>query len=168
MPRSSAETPRPTQHPDALDLVLRGYAAFLKPLTPESYAEAIGYFERALALDPGFVAAEASLAGALAGRVLEGMTGTRAADLERAEALSEAANCRTRKNGRNLPMMDGIAHAIATCDRIERALTVAAGRTKHALVEMQIELQNMLDAINADRAARGVSPLDVTLPRPPQ
>ena len=65
-------------------------------------------------------------------------------------------------------MMDGIAHAIATCDRIERALTVAAGRAKHALVEMQIELQNMLDAINADRAARGVSPLDVTLPRPPQ
>jgi hypothetical protein len=122
-------------------LVLRGHAAFLKPLTPESYAEAIGYFERALALDPGFVAAEASLAGALAGRVLEGMTGTRAADLERAEALSEAANCRTRKNGRNLPMMDGIAHAIATCDRIERALTVAAGRAKHALVE------------NADRTA---------------
>jgi hypothetical protein len=30
---------------------------------------------------------------------------------------------------------------------------------------MQIELQNMLDAINADRAARGVAPLDLTLPR---
>ena len=39
-------------------------------------------------------------------------------------------------------MMDGVAHAIATCDRIERGLTVAAGRAKHALVEMQIELQN--------------------------
>jgi len=52
-------------------------------------------------------------------------------------------------------MMDGITHAIATCDRIERGLTDAAGRAKHALAEMQIELQNMLDAINADRAVRG-------------
>ena len=60
-------------------------------------------------------------------------------------------------------MMDGITHAIATCDRIERGLTDAAGHAKHALAEMQIEL--MLDAINADRAARGVAPLDVTLPR---
>jgi len=50
-------------------------------------------------------------------------------------------------------MMDGITHAIATCDRIERGLTDAAGHAKHALAEMQIELQNMLDAINADRAA---------------
>ena len=65
-------------------------------------------------------------------------------------------------------MMDGVTHAIATCDRIERGLTNAVDRAKHALVEMQIELQNMLDAINADRAARGVSPLDVTLPRLPQ
>jgi tetratricopeptide (TPR) repeat protein len=59
-----AETARPTQHPDALDFILRGHAAFLKPLTPESFAEAISYFERALALDPGSVAAQASLAGA--------------------------------------------------------------------------------------------------------
>jgi TolB-like protein/class 3 adenylate cyclase len=86
-----AETARPTQHPDALDFILRGHAAFLKPLTPESFAEAIGYFERALALDPGSVAAQASLAGSLAGRVMEGMTDTRAADLERAEALARQA-----------------------------------------------------------------------------
>ena len=65
-------------------------------------------------------------------------------------------------------MMDGITHAIATCDRIERGLTDAAGHAKHALAEMQIELQNMLDAINTDRAARGVAPLDVTLPRLPR
>ena len=65
-------------------------------------------------------------------------------------------------------MMHGITHAITTCDRIERRLTDAADRAKHALAEMQIGLQNMLDAINADRAARGVPPLDVTLPRLPQ
>jgi tetratricopeptide (TPR) repeat protein len=44
-------------------------------------------FERGLALDPGSVEARASLAGSLAG-VMEGMTDTRAADLERAEALA--------------------------------------------------------------------------------
>src|SRR6516164_62490 len=33
-------------------------------------------------------------------------------------------------------------------------LTDATGRAKRALAEMQIELQNMLDEINADRAAR--------------
>src|SRR5215471_17011416 len=86
-----AETARPTARPDALDLILRGRAAFLKPLSRETFDEAIGYFERALALDPGSVAAQASLAGSLAGRVLEGMTDTRAADLERAEELAREA-----------------------------------------------------------------------------
>jgi len=86
-----AETARPTARPDALDLILRGRAAFLKPLSRETFDEAIGYFERALALDPGSVAAQASLAGSLAGRVLDGMTDTRAADLERAEALARQA-----------------------------------------------------------------------------
>ena len=65
-------------------------------------------------------------------------------------------------------MMEDITHAIAACVRIEHGLTDAAGRKKHALAEMQIELQNILDAINADRAARGMAPLDVTLPRLPQ
>ena len=51
-------------------------------------------------------------------------------------------------------MIDGITRAIARCDRIERGLTDATGRAKRALAEMQIELQNMLDEINADRAAR--------------
>ena len=93
-----AETARPTARPDALDLILRGRAAFLKPLSRNTYDEAVGYFERALALDPGSVAARALLAGSLAGRVLEGMTDTRAADLERAEELARevtAASPRT-------------------------------------------------------------------------
>jgi len=86
-----AETARPTERPDALDLILRGRAAFLKPLSRDTFDEAVGYFERALALDPGSVAARALLAGSLAGRVLEGMTDTRAADLERAEELARGA-----------------------------------------------------------------------------
>jgi TolB-like protein len=47
-----AEAARPTQHPDALDYILRGRAAGLKPPTPENYREIIGLHERALALDP--------------------------------------------------------------------------------------------------------------------
>ncbi len=85
------EAARPTEHPDALDFIFRERAAFLKPLSRESYAEAIGLSERALALDPGSVEAQSLLAGALAGRVLEGMTNSRAADIERAEELAGKA-----------------------------------------------------------------------------
>jgi adenylate cyclase len=81
------EATRPTDHPDALDYIFRGRAALNKPPSRDSYAEAIGQYDRALALDPGSVEAQSSLAGALAGRVLEGMTDSRAADIVRAEGL---------------------------------------------------------------------------------
>jgi adenylate cyclase len=45
-----AEAARPTEYPDVLDYIFRGSAAFLKPLSRDSYAEAIGMYERALAL----------------------------------------------------------------------------------------------------------------------
>ena len=82
-----AEAARPTEHPDALDYILRGRAAFAKPPTRDNYAEAIGLFERALALDPQSVEAQSRLASALAGRVLDGMTDSAAADIARAEGL---------------------------------------------------------------------------------
>src|SRR4029077_3680329 len=47
------------------------------------------WFERALALDPRSVKAQSSLAVSLVGRVLDGMTDTPAADLQRAEELAE-------------------------------------------------------------------------------
>src|SRR5215469_4661226 len=47
----SAEATRPTEHPDALDHILRGRAAYSKPPSRERYAEAICWFERGLALD---------------------------------------------------------------------------------------------------------------------
>ena len=62
-----AETARLTKKPDAMDFILRGRAAFLKPLSRDAFTEAI---ERGLALDPGSVEARASLAGSLAGRVM--------------------------------------------------------------------------------------------------
>jgi tetratricopeptide (TPR) repeat protein len=51
------------------------------------YAEAIGLFERALALDPRSVEAQSSLASALSARVMLGLADSPAVDLERAERL---------------------------------------------------------------------------------
>jgi adenylate cyclase len=48
----SAEATRKIDDPDALDCILRGRAAEAKLPTRDTYAEAIGWFERALALDP--------------------------------------------------------------------------------------------------------------------
>jgi len=45
----AAEAARPTEHPDALDYILRGRAVLLKLRTRTTYAEAITLFEKALA-----------------------------------------------------------------------------------------------------------------------
>src|SRR5260370_29350541 len=82
-----AEASRPTERPDALDYLLRGRAAMWKPPTPESYAEAVGFFERSLTLDPASVEAQSLLAGALSARALDKMTDSAATDFERAEML---------------------------------------------------------------------------------
>jgi adenylate cyclase len=83
----AADAARPTEHPDALDYILRGRAALLKPDSRDSYAEAISLFEHALSLDPRSVEAQTSLAGSLASCVLTGLTDSRAADLARADEL---------------------------------------------------------------------------------
>jgi len=82
-----AEAARPTDNPDALDCILRGRAAYARPHSRESHAEAISLYERALVLDPGSVGAKSLLATALADRVNTGMTESPAADLARAETL---------------------------------------------------------------------------------
>ncbi len=83
----AAEAARPTEHPDALDYFLRGRAVLLKPRSRDTYGEAINLFEHALALDPRSVEAQSWLAGSLAGRVRNGMTGSAPTDLARAEGL---------------------------------------------------------------------------------
>jgi TolB-like protein/class 3 adenylate cyclase len=47
-----AETARPTEHPDALDYILRGRGAMSKPPSRDTHAEAISLFEHALAINP--------------------------------------------------------------------------------------------------------------------
>jgi adenylate cyclase len=83
----AAEAVRPTQNPDAADYILRGRAAELKTPSRENRAEAIGLFERALALDPQSVEAQSRLAQHLVVRVLDQMTDSAAADMERAVVL---------------------------------------------------------------------------------
>jgi len=87
----AAEAARLTQHPDAMDYLLRARAIRFKPRSRDNYAEGIGLFERALAFDPYSVEAESRLAGWLAGRVLDNMTDTAGADILRAEGLAEHA-----------------------------------------------------------------------------
>jgi len=94
----ATEATRRIEHPDALDFILRGRAASLKPLTPDNYAEAVGHFERALVLDPGSVEAQSLLAGLLAGRAMEGMTSSSAADIKRAEQLAGQALAASRRS----------------------------------------------------------------------
>jgi TolB-like protein/cytochrome c-type biogenesis protein CcmH/NrfG len=81
------EAARPADNPDALDYILRGRAANAKPQSREKYAEEIGLYERALALDPRSLEAQIRLATALVNRVLDEMTDSAAADIARAEPL---------------------------------------------------------------------------------
>jgi TolB-like protein/DNA-binding winged helix-turn-helix (wHTH) protein/Flp pilus assembly protein TadD len=86
-----AEAARPTEHPDALDYIFRGRAVLHKGVTPDNHAQAVDLFEHALALDPQSVEAKTLLAATLSGRVLAGMTNSRAADISRAKELIEQA-----------------------------------------------------------------------------
>jgi adenylate cyclase len=85
------EAARPTDHPEALDYIFRGRAANNKGSSREAYAEAIDQYERALDLDPGSVEARGLLAGALGSRVLDKLTDTAAADLERAKGTDRTS-----------------------------------------------------------------------------
>src|SRR5260370_6130231 len=80
------EAARPTEHPDALDYILRGRAAWGKPRTRDNYQEIIALFEHALLLDPQSVEARSQLANALAVRAMDNMSNA-VVEIARAEAL---------------------------------------------------------------------------------
>jgi adenylate cyclase len=81
-----ADARRGTEHPDALDYILRGRAAWWKS-TYRSNAEALGLFERALALDPRAIEAQIWLAHILVNHVFEFVSDAPDVDLRRAEEL---------------------------------------------------------------------------------
>jgi TolB-like protein len=93
-----AAAARPIERPDTRDYILRGRAARLKPPSRENRAEAVDFFEQALALDRQSVAAQSWLAIALMARVLDFMADTAAADIERAEGLAERALASAPRN----------------------------------------------------------------------
>jgi adenylate cyclase len=82
-----AEAARRIERPDAMDYILRGRAAFYRSPTRANYAEAVGWFERALSADPTSAEAKSLLASILAERALGRMTDTSAEDFARAEGL---------------------------------------------------------------------------------
>jgi TolB-like protein/class 3 adenylate cyclase len=84
---TNEEAARPAEHPDALDYILRGRAAYWKPNSREKFAETTSLFEKALALDPHSVEAASQLANMLAVRGGNRWTATPAADFLRAEEL---------------------------------------------------------------------------------
>ena len=88
----SAEAARRTHNPDALDYILRARAARAKkPPSRDVFAEVASLLEHALLLDPQSADAKSHLASLLAGAVLDAMTDTPTADIERAKVLSEEA-----------------------------------------------------------------------------
>jgi TolB-like protein/DNA-binding winged helix-turn-helix (wHTH) protein len=82
-----AEASRPVERPDAMDYILRGRATSYKSPTRENYAEAVGWFQGALSLEPASVEAKSLLASILAARALDRMTDTAKEDFAQAEAL---------------------------------------------------------------------------------
>ena len=86
-----AEARRPTDHPDALDFILRGRAVLTRPISKQNSDEAAALFEKALALDPQSADAAAWLAATLAFRVTDDFSDDPEKDLHRAEKLVEQA-----------------------------------------------------------------------------
>jgi adenylate cyclase len=82
-----AEARRPTDHPDALDYILRGRAVLARPISKENSNEAVKLFEAALAVDPQSADAATWLAATLAFRVTDDLSDSRDEDLHRAEKL---------------------------------------------------------------------------------
>jgi TolB-like protein len=82
-----ADAGRLTEHPDVLDYLLRGRAAWWKSTYGANYAEALGLFERALALDPRAVEAQIWLALTLINGVIVSVSDSPDVDLQRADEL---------------------------------------------------------------------------------
>jgi adenylate cyclase len=116
----AVEAARPSVHPDALDYILRARAAALNPPSYDRNAAVVRLYELALVLDPRSAEAQSRLAGHLAGRVLNNMTDTAAADLTRAE-----------RPGRARPDHFAPKRSLALCQRpgAPRAATLRGGHS---------------------------------------
>jgi adenylate cyclase len=162
----SAEAARASAHPDALDYILKGRAANLKPPSRDKYAEAIRLFERALALDPHSVEAQSELPIALMARVVDFMSDSAAADIVRAEGLAGqalAASPRSpeahRAKGQLLRAQRRYQEAIP-----EYETAIALNRNwvnaLHSLAECKLYTGSMEETISLTEQAIRLSPRD--------
>jgi len=164
------EAARPSENPDAFDYILRARAAYNRDSARERFAETISLCESALALDPASIQARTLLAETLAGRVLDQLADTPAADLERAEALISDVLAASQR--------DPVAHFArgqvlrAQC-RYEAAIpeyerTVALDRNRvnaiAALGLCKFHVGAIEQAIPAQEQAIRLSPRDPRLP----
>jgi tetratricopeptide (TPR) repeat protein len=91
-----------------------------KPPSRDNYEQAIGLFEHALALDPQSVEAKSWLAVVLSVRVLNGMTGSRSADVARANELVTQVLAASPRN----PLIHVVRGAVLRAqNRCEEAMT---------------------------------------------
>jgi adenylate cyclase len=116
---ATVEATRPTEHPDAVDFILRAQEEFSKPPSRDRYTEQISLLERSLALDPRSVEAQSELANVLVGRVLSSMSNSASADIGRAEGLvSEALAASPRSPHAHFAK----AQALRAQDRCDEAI----------------------------------------------
>jgi adenylate cyclase len=163
----SAEAGRPTANPDAYDYLLRGRLAILHPRTRESYARAIALFEHALALDPNSVIIQSLLADALAGRVVDSLTGSAAEDIERAESLVAKALAAAPRSGFAHFVNGTVLRARRQCERaiaeFETVIVLEPSYYVEALADIgrcKIFIGPIEEAISAHEHAIRFSPND--------
>jgi TolB-like protein len=85
------EAARLSEHPDALDYILRARALWSKPERDENLSQIISLYEHALVIDPSSVEAQSLLAIALAVSVLAAPASSGDPVIERSESLAARA-----------------------------------------------------------------------------
>jgi adenylate cyclase len=125
------------------DFVVRGRAAMTRPISRENYQIALGYFERAIALDPRSVDAQVGTAGALLANLADGWSIAPERDRDRAEQLIARAVSENPHNA-----------TARVCAGILR-------RLQNRLVESRIELETAI-SIEPDQSV-GYSQLGYTM-----
>jgi TolB-like protein/class 3 adenylate cyclase len=131
-------------HPDSMDLYFRGMASVNRGMTPENMAQARGFYERALALDPGNIEALVGMAAVDTMKAGTFMTDDRVAGLSAAEAnltkvLSLAPNHALAHLWLGFVQIfsNRAAEGIAECERalaLNRNLATAHGQIGNAKI----------------------------------